>query len=350
MRIAFDAKRAFHNSTGLGNYSRGVIDIVANSKRHDVSLYTPLNGKSFKSVPNNCKIITYDGPFANIKRLQGPPSNHDIDVFHGLSNELPIKRCGQMLVTIHDVIFKTHPQFYSRVDRSIYHLKTLNALKVADHIICTSQQTANELYKYYKVAKPISIVYQHLSWTGLDETLSNPHKEPYLLYVSSFEGRKNHLRLLKAFNQVKNQTNINLIFAGRERETYNEVRAYIEKENLEARVEIISEAKLKELRLLLKNAHGFIYPSLIEGFGIPMLEAMQYRIPIAASNIPVFNEIGGELAQYFDPLSVESISKAILHLSDKKSLNSEDQYVEKLNKFSAETHLSDLEEIYSKLH
>lgn len=348
MRIAFDAKRAFHNKTGLGNYSRGVIDAVSKYDQANLILYTTANGKAFKNIPPSAKQINYNAPFSNAKRLLGPPKKHQLDIYHGLSNELPLIKSTKMVVTIHDLIFKSHPHFYKGIDRTIYNLKIKNAIKKADHIVCTSAQTLEHLRKEYKVTKQTSVIYQHSSWK--EPSIGEPIiTDKYYIYVSSFEQRKNHRVLIEAFNLIKNKTDKKLLLVGRLKESFNEVKDLVQKNGLTEKVILKTEAKLNEIQNYLKYASGFIYPSLIEGFGIPLIEAMHFSLPIAASNIPVFNEIGGDSIQYFDPLSSKEMSESILKLEELNFNKEKQNYVEKLQNFSIKKHSDQLIKLYKSL-
>ena len=326
-----------------------MIQCLSKSSNYRLILFSPkLKNSVFKNLPERVKKITISAPFSNIKRLLGPSKKHHLDIYHGLSNELPLLKHSKMIVTIHDLIFKSHPKYYKRIDRWIYHLKTKNAIKQADLIICTSQQTADALDFYYPNKKSKKVVYQHCSWEKVEVSTPLIQKD-YILYVSSFEGRKNHLNLLKAFKEVAQETNHALLLVGRPKETLKQVKEFIQANGLVNKVIIKPDAKLAEIKNYLQNAIGFIYPSLIEGFGIPLIEAMHYNLPIAASNIQVFNEIGQNQITYFDPRDVNQIKNAILDLLDIKKQKVKPQYQDLITRFSEKNHQMKLEIIYKNL-
>ncbi|MFT5919730.1 MAG: hypothetical protein ACI9FU_001544, partial [Granulosicoccus sp.] len=176
MRIGFDAKRAFLNRTGLGNYSRGVIDLaLISSSVKSIVLFTPNNSKPLLSETclQNGRVETvtppwyFLGPFKSMWRtdfVTGQFAKHRLDLYHGLSNELPngIEKSGvASVVTIHDLIFLHYPKYYKSIDRKIYDFKVRHACEMATRIIATSQQTANDIVSKIGIDRSkISVVYQ----------------------------------------------------------------------------------------------------------------------------------------------------------------------------------------------
>jgi glycosyltransferase involved in cell wall biosynthesis len=344
MKIGFDAKRYFHNRTGLGNYSRDLIDGLSdNYPEHRFFLFDEkpeiahLAHHVVAVAPASQSLLwRVNGMIRDMKRYQ-------LDVFHGLSNELPYGKYPQSLkklVTIHDVIFRSYPEHYPFIDRTIYHEKTRHALRIADTIIATSKATANDLARFYNAdLNKIQVVHQtcgeaHKAFYS-DEAIAafrNSHQlqEPYLLYVSSFQTRKNHLALINAFAALK-QTKVKLVLAGRKGETYADCKRLIKNLSLENMVNLIDDIGQENLPLLYRGANAFIYPSLIEGFGIPLLEAAFAGLPMAVNDIAVFREIAPGGTFYFDVNKQESIIISIQGLlqTEKKS----NRYAEHLSRF-----------------
>ena len=139
-----------------------------------------------------------------------------------------------------------------------------------------------------------------------------------------------------------------MICVGRPRETFHDLQALITKLNLGDRIKLISDASSEQLHDYLSGCSGFIYPSLYEGFGIPLLEAMLHGVPCACSSIPVFKEIAAPGTLFFDPKSTIGISKAILELS-KNSMENRFINTAHLNKFSAHSHAKSLMDSYIEL-
>ena len=173
MRIGFDAKRAFFNNTGLGNYSRATINALCRMlPEDDHFLYTPLKGKhTIYSPPENAtvrlpstiwgsQLKSYWRTYGLAKQL----AKEKIDIYHGLSNEIPvgIERTGvKSIVTIHDLIFMRLPHLYSPLDRRIYEKKVRNAVRNADRLIAISRQTKEDLRELFGAdEEKIRVLYQ----------------------------------------------------------------------------------------------------------------------------------------------------------------------------------------------
>ncbi|MES2618644.1 MAG: glycosyltransferase family 1 protein [Bacteroidota bacterium] len=328
MKIGFDAKRYFHNRTGLGNYSRDLVNgLCKYYTEHHYYLFD--KHPDLTLLPANAEAIT---PRANglLWRSLGMARDierYQLDVFHGLSNELPLTQIQgntKKIVTIHDVIYRLFPEQYAWLDRTIYHQKTKLAIKHADTIIATSKATANDLIRLYNAdEKKVSVVYQTCSdnhWQTYDSSTLDAFKNKYslshafVLYVSSFQTRKNHLQLLKGLKASGNK-NIRLVLAGRIGETFEVCNDYVNNNDLSSQVILLTDISQAELPLLYRSAQSFIYPSMIEGFGIPMIEAACAGLPMAVNNIPVFREIAPDNNLYFDTIEIASISKVLEDLT-----------------------------------
>lgn len=318
MKIAFDAKRYFHNSSGLGNYSRTLADGLKSKYASELEI-------NLLNKPNGAP------PWWRSFGMGKAASKWGADIFHGLSNELPLDLPGSVkkVVTIHDVLFKSRPDDYPFFDSLIYDLKTQDALKRADVIIATSEFTASEIKKYYSAEIDkyffrkklnIKVLYQSISTKYSINSWQPNLDAPYLIYHSSFVSRKNHLNLVAAFSKVCHLFPHNLILAGKGN-LENELRKTIDRLQLNDRVKIFQFPSDEVLKKLLVESSGFIYPSFSEGFGIPLVEAATIGIPIAASNIPVFQELmrGVSSTIWFNPENVEAISQGILDLIKSKS-------------------------------
>ncbi len=353
LNIGFDAKRLFFNSSGLGNYSRTLIEnLVFHSNRESqkfkISLFTqkqpslkfannyPQIGNAL--LDNRVSVFTQRS-FNPIWRTWGMGkvvNKSGMDVFHGLSNEIPqdLPKGILSVVTIHDVLFKQFPRQYSWLDRKIYDYKTAYALKHANKIITTSHATANSIKSYYSLPKSnIHVVYQSIQSEFFEPYLENNSTEksaittdyisqvigsaPYIIYHSTFNYRKNHLRLLKAFNAIKDQVEFNLVLPGFMGHSWKTVNAYIKENKLGKRVIAMGAVSTHVLIALMHNAKGFIYPSLNEGFGIPLAEAAAMKLPFMVSDIPVFRELIGQESDFlFQPDDIHSISRALLLLNE----------------------------------
>jgi len=357
MRIGFDAKRAFYNNTGLGNYGRGVIECLHEFKPElEKHFFTP-NKKQIvdDSLLEMGHTHYMRGPLKNVNRvlnLTKSIKKYHLDIFHGLTNEIPLKinRINvKTAVTIHDIIFLKYPKYYKAVDRKIYYYKTLYATQNADLIITTSDQTKQDLDEFFGCGDKCLTVYQHANLTTIKPAKIN-ETQPYFLYISSFEKRKNHSNLIDAFNLVKNEIEENLVLIGRKKENWALINEKVKALGLGSRVKILTDVSNEQMQGYLHSSKGFIYPSLYEGFGIPLIEAMQANIPIACSNIPVFEELAKDAAIYFDSKSVLDIKNALLQLNNPQLVSEKLEIAQNLKSFfTAKRHAEELSKVYKHL-
>jgi glycosyltransferase involved in cell wall biosynthesis len=340
MKIAFDAKRAFYNNTGLGNYSRNTIRQLSTFfPSNEYLLYTPSIAKKIKfDIAENCKIITpqsFTGQlFKSYWRsylMNYQIASEKADIYHGLSNELPfgIKSVNiKKVVTIHDLIFKRFPEMYKPADRKIYDRKFKYAAEVADIVIAVSKQTANDIEEFYKIdSDKIKVVYQGcnpLFYKLLDDkektTVKNKYKLPseYLLYIGTIEARKNLLGIVEALH--KNKIDIPLIVIGRKTAYFDKVNNYIISNNLENKIIFIDNLSNTDLPAFYQCAKTFIYPSFFEGFGIPVLESLASGTPVITSEGSCLEEAGGEHSVYVNPYKIDSIAEGINKVLSNKDL------------------------------
>lgn len=355
MKIGFDAKRYFRNQSGLGNYSRDLINsLIHTFPNEQYYLFAPKN-IDLKKENYNLIQAQYFELFWRDYFCSNQINDLKLDVFHGLSNQIPFKSINsytKKIVTIHDVIFKTHPEKYSRIDRTIYNFKTKFAIENSDIIISTSQTTKNEINQYYKLdERKTKVVYQtcnDLFWNQLTEKDLVDFKKtkhlnkPFFLYVSSFNQRKNHIQLIKVFKNAKLK-DFDLILIGLAGDTLKEVLNLINTLNLNNNIRVLTDVKTSEIIYYYQLAHGFVYPSINEGFGIPLIEAMASKLPILASDIPVFREIGNNHIDYFELKNDDSLVNGLIRLSEKHKQD----YNLHLNLFKKEKISENLMKIYA---
>ena len=330
MKIAYDAKRAFRNYSGLGSYSRTVITAMAKYfPENTYYLYTPKTGFiSDDFPPKKSNLITpekkLDKKFHSYWRsykIQASLKKEKIDIYHGLSHELPIniKNSGvKSIVTIHDLIFYRYPELYKRFDRSIYQKKYQYAVNVADKILAISQQTKRDIHEFLDIEESkVEVIYQsynpvfntHLS---KDELIIIKDKydlpSEFLLSVGTIEKRKNLLELVKAVHFGK--SHIPIVVIGKEKKYAKEILNYIA-ENQVSNVIFLRNVPNEDLPAIYQLANVFTYPSSFEGFGLPVLEAIQSGTPVIAAKGSCLEETGGPDSIYIDPYNTEEFSNAI---------------------------------------
>ncbi|MDR0747839.1 MAG: glycosyltransferase family 4 protein [Helicobacteraceae bacterium] len=329
MKIGFDAKRAVENSTGLGNYSRCVIEAI--SRRFAQSrclLFAPRKKENRQMLEiaarENVSLIYprrfFYRLFPSLWRLFGIKGDLDgVEIYHGLSNELPIgiEKIGvKTVVTIHDLIFLRCPQYYRFFDRLIYRAKFKRACEKADAIVAISERTKSEIVSFFHI-KPerIEVVYQSCDWRFSEavcaeekEKTAQKYKLPdrFMLFVGTIEPRKNLLLAAKALLRLPCE--IHLVAVGRKTAYQTQVERFAEENAIADRVHIKNDVLFDDLRAIYQLAAVFVYPSFIEGFGLPIVEALLSRVPVIAAK--GLEEAGGEGAVYIDPHSDEELASA----------------------------------------
>ncbi len=335
MRIGFDAKRAFLNRTGLGNYSRWLItalikyepanEYLLYTPKVRPGIYTPLQESQTKTP--GLKFFTSwwrtNGIVRDLKR-------DGVQLYHGLSHELPldINKAGiQSVVTVHDLIFMRFPQYFSWANRVIYKAKLKHACRVANKFIAISQKTKDDLVELLRVdAKKIEVIYQSCDASFKTEQSTEQKQavkqkynlpDQYLLNVGTIEPRKNLLLLVKALGQV---ADIKLVVVGKPTAYLDEVKAYISQHQLTERIIFLHEVKFNELPAIYQQASCFIYPSRYEGFGIPILEALCSGIPAIGATGSCLEEAGGPDSLYTNPDNEFQLAGLIMQVLGDESL------------------------------
>jgi glycosyltransferase involved in cell wall biosynthesis len=335
MRIGFDAKRAFLNRTGLGNYSRWLINaLVKHHPENEYLLYTPKVKPGIYTPDEFTQTKTPKLKFLT-SRWRSSGILHDlkrdgIQLYHGLSHELPFgidQFDIRSVVTVHDLIFMRFPQYFSWINRYIYKAKLIYACRVADRIIAISQKTKDDLVELLNAdPKKIEVIYQSCDAYFKSDQSSEQKRavkqkynlpDQYLLSVGTIEPRKNLLLLVKALGQV---ADINLVVVGKPTAYLDEVKACISQHELTDRVIFLHEVKFDELPAIYQQAACFIYPSRYEGFGIPILEALCSGTPTIGATGSCLEEAGGPDSLYTDPDNEFQLAGLIMQVLGDESL------------------------------
>ncbi|QMU27227.1 glycosyltransferase family 4 protein [Adhaeribacter radiodurans] len=343
MRIGFDAKRAYTNTTGLGNYSRFVISALQTQfPQNQYYLFTTRQNNVFRNfVPASPHLHLVKPPglyrvLPDAWRLAGINNsikNLKLDIFHGLSNELPFflnKSKVRKVVTIHDLIFLRFPELYKPHDRLIYRAKFKAACQTADKIIAVSQQTQQDLIQFYNIpAEKTEVIYQDCNpifhqaipaetLRAVKQKYYLPDK--YLLCVGTLERRKNHLHLFKAWQKSGLTDTHDLVLIGKRLPYAAHLDTYIRENKLTAKVHFLPYIPFQELPAIYQLAQVFVYPSLFEGFGIPILEALNSGVPVVTSTGSCFTEAGGEAALYAAPDDVTQLAEHLTLICSDQTL------------------------------
>lgn len=329
MRIGFDAKRFFHNRSGLGNYSRNNIEYLTRFfPDNEYILYTPRINNDFLNKHHSVHIKTPEGiskKLSSLWRISGIAKDiakDNIDIFHGLSNELPytIKKAKtKSIVTIHDLIFVRFPELYPFIDRKIYMNKFRKSAQNADLVIAISEQTKADIIEFLNCPEEkIRVVYQGCNpvyYTPVsDEQKANLRSrynlpDNYILYVGTIEKRKNLLSIIKAVHQFN--ISVPIVAIGRHTDYMNEIQEYINTHKLTNQVIFLQGLDSVDLPVFYQMADVFVYPSIFEGFGIPIIEALTSGTPVITSTGSCFSEAGGNSSIYTNAGDIDQLGTAI---------------------------------------
>ena len=337
MIIGYDAKRIVRNRTGLGNYCRTLINALAPLASDDeLLLYAPDAGHDdLRRQVNSADNVRFVYPEGRKSRLQrnlwrrngiiADLRRDHVDLFHGLTGELPrgIRKTGiRAVVTIHDLIFLRHPEYYHWIDAQIYKYKFRQTLREADRIIAISECTKRDILEFgHYPADRIDVVYQSCSTRfrtplspAMAEAVSNRYQLPdhFILNVGTIEERKNILLAVQAL--VHLPESLHLVVVGRPTKYMEKVDAYIRKAQLQTRVHFFANVDNDDLPAFYQRADCFVYPSRYEGFGIPIIEAIQSGLPVVAATGSCLEEAGGSDCLYVSPDSPDNLANAITQM------------------------------------
>jgi glycosyltransferase involved in cell wall biosynthesis len=382
MNIGFDAKRAYHNQTGLGHYSRTLIHSLAKYfPGNDYFLFNPKRSFLFQFEEENVQEILPNGfpgsLFPSAWRsswVKNDLKKLGIDIYHGLSHEIPmgLKTTRiKSVVTIHDLIHERFPDQYNAIDVKIYRKKFRYACLNSDRVIAISEQTKKDIVEFYQVpASKITVCYQSCN-PAFGKTVPAEEKasirkkyrlpERFFLHVGSIIERKNLLNVCKAIYLLRNEMAEPLVVIGDGGKYKQQVKEFIFQNGLAERIIFLSEipeAKsskafqtAEDFPAIYQSAIAMIYPSFFEGFGIPVLEALWSRVPVITSNVSSLPEAGGGAAICVDPASVEEIASAMKRVCDDKEFAASlpEKGWQHAQRFSQENCAKDVMQVYNSL-
>lgn len=266
------------------------------------------------------------------------------DVFFSPTHYAPRFARIPRVTSVMDIAYLLYPETFNKDD--LYQLVnwTMYSVKKSKKIITISQNSKNDIISRYHLKNDkVEVVYPGVKPDKEDMSEENIKEKynidgKYMLFVSTLQPRKNLTRLIEALSKIEKSVKIKLVVVGRKGWKYEEILSAPKKYGVEDKVIFLNFVPDEDLTLLYKEAELFVMPSLYEGFGLPVLEAMKNGCPVAASNTSSLPEAGGDAAAYFDPDSVEDMATVITDvLKDKKMQeNMRKKGFEQVKKFSWE--------------
>ena len=377
LTIGLDAKRIVRNGTGLGSYGRTLVNDLAGVEELNLRLYVPDMGRDAlrQQVPErpnlhyclpDYPLTTHLLPLASLRKafwrsksIVSQLQDDRVNVFHGLSGELPIgisQTTIKTVVTIHDLIFLRHPEYYNWIDTKIYEWKFLQTLREADRIVAISECTKRDIIELGGVApSKIELIYQSCASRFSRET--DPQKQEevrqryglpahYVLSVGSIEERKNTLLALKALHWLPGE--VNLVLVGKQTPYLHKLVAYAKANNLASRLFPLHGVPDDDLPALYAGAEVFVYPSRYEGFGIPIIEAIRMGLPVVGCTGSCLEEAGGPDNLYVSPDDPEAMAKAIISLQ--KGAEGREQRIERSRQYIRRFENNDAAQRFAELY
>ena len=287
---------------------------------------------------SNFKIISlrsFNKFYWNLRVIPKYLRKNPVDVYHTqYITPFFVPKSIKIITHIHDVSFRAYPEFIKKLD--LFFLKFLipKSLKRADKIIAVSEFTKNEIIKYYNInAEKIEVVYNAVSEDFLKSDYSGNElfeirkkynlPEKFILYIGTLQHRKNIPMLINAFAKIKDKIpDIKLVLAGNKKAHNFDKKIDAEIRELKLGEEVIFTgfASEQDKAALFQMSELFVYPSLYEGFGIPILEAMSQKIPVLSSDILVLTEVGADAASYFHTSNLDDFSQKLYNMLTDENL------------------------------
>lgn len=333
--VTLDARMIYHS--GIGTYLQNIIPLISDS----IDLTLLGNEKLFSEFPwrNKVKIIELNSRIYSIsEQFEIPSKMKRADVFwspHLNSPLLPV-RAATKLLTVHDVYHLAFRNKLSALQKFYSSLVIKNVIKQADRIITVSEFTKSELLKYTRVnPERISVVHNGIDRSRFriikDNRLLDSVRrkyslpEKFLLFVGNLKPHKNLVKLLLAFEEISERNpEYHLVIAGKSEGMITTDKEIIKFTSgnigFSGKVHFTGELKNEDIAVIYNLAEAFIFPSVYEGFGLPVLEAMACGCPVISSNAASLPEVCGDAAYYFKPHDVKDIARAVSEVLSDRNL------------------------------
>lgn len=336
MKIGIDIRSMFGTPAGVGRYLANLLTHLSGmDNENSYCLYTDCKiERPVVQQPNfhqkHLMLPLIQNYFTwNHFRLPPELFQHPVDLFHFPFYTMPIIRNYKSIVTIHDITYEIHPEWYSWKGLLAMRFFSRYAAKHADRILTDSNSTKQDLMTYYGVAED-KVVVIYLGVEGrfrriedhaaLRQIRTKYHiaRQHIILYVGSIHTRRNIEQLIRAFHLLcRRMSDIQLLIVGKQEYPYLDVQALVTELGLHNRIIVPGYIQDDDLPLLYNVADVFIYPSSYEGFGLPPLEAMACGTPVITSNNSSLPEVTGAAAILIDQLNIEEMADALYQvLSD----------------------------------
>lgn len=336
MTIGIDGNEAnVEKLVGVSVYTQQILKYAQKIANKNLKFIIFLKNQPNKSLPQETEFYSYQViqarflwsqiflPFYLFK-------NKNIDVFFAPAHYAPRFLNVPLVLTIHDLSYFYFPNEFLKKD--LYKLRnwTEYSIKKSSKVIAVSKRTKKDIQRFYPEKTELTeVIYNgfekqitiEITKTSILKELQLQAQD-YILYVGTLQPRKNILRLIKTFYNIVtfNKKSLKLVIAGKKGWLYDDIYNEVKKLKLENKVIFTDYLPDEKIVELYKNALCFVMPSLYEGFGIPILEAMSFNVPVVSSNSSSLPEIGGDACLYFDPMDENDMTQKILTIINDPSL------------------------------
>jgi len=391
MKIGIDISRYIDKSGGIGIYAANLLRFLLKidienkylgysffydcfpegwNKREDAgifedyyrnpNIYTNFRLNKIKHSTSEIKKKWAKSSIEGKEKLLG-----NVDIIHSTAYIVPELLKAKLVVTIHDLSFLLFPDLHTEENIKLLMQNLIYINSRPDKIICDSEQTKKDLIRFFHVPEEkIKVIY-----LGVDHIFSDFVSEDkkniilakhgltglnYILTVASIEPRKNFERIIRVFGEIiknKNHSDLILVCAGGAGWKNEGIHRLVKEKGLEGKVKFLGYVEEADLPSIYNGAKFFMYPSLYEGFGLPVLEAMSSRVPVLTSDVSSLPEVAGDAAIMVDPLSKKEIYNASIRLLENEALRKELQLkgVERANLFTWENTAFKTLEVYREV-
>ena len=343
--VAIDYTPAIRQRAGIGRIVRGQIQALVESEpRFDLRLFvngrigsgegadtplplhaTPLNERAMTRLWHRLNL-----PVPRVEWFTGGP----LDLFHATDFVLAPSSARRKVVTVHDLAFLFYPDAAMPSLHRYLNVVVPRSVRRADHILADSQHTARDLQARWQIADERITVVQgavdHAHFyprTDRARRLATRRRYgigmgPFLFTLSTLEPRKNHVRLIRAFHQARREADVpqHLVIGGAKGWLYDEIFATVQQLGLDDEVHFAGYVDEADLPVLYSAADFFVFPSLYEGFGLPLIEALACGTPVLTADNSCLPEAAGPGAVYVDAKDVTSIAQGIVRLANDADL------------------------------
>lgn len=347
MRIGIDCRTILEpqlgEKAGVGHYTYHLVrSLLSHDKENEYVLFFGHQRPNPFVELERPNVTIKRFPFARYKKFLPFSYSHlliaavikqaRLDVFHAPANTLPLSYTGRSVITVHDLAIYKHPKWFPG---QVFSTKVLvpQSLKKANRIIAVSQSTATDIQQLFKVPEGkievipegVEIEFLDLKDKNIDVRRKFGLGKHYLVYVGTLEPRKNLERLVTVFGKLRQSLSgpyrdIQLALAGAPGYRSDQLKKTIAANKLTRYVRLLGYVTQNEKYRLIQNARAFVFPSLYEGFGLPVLEAMALGTPVLTSNNSSLPEVAGGAAAMVDPTDDDSLYVGLKNIVEHEDL------------------------------